>query len=186
MAYATRDELLERLPEASSSVDGTILDGLLEQASAVVDRLTGDTYAAAGDEAADRVIYGSGTPYLYVGPTAEAIVADDVTMPSGYTVPAFAVSGYYLRTTDASGIFSDFITWPSGVPVTISALWGAATVPPDIKAATLSLAVEWFRRRGVAFVEGYTGSIGQSSDVPREVRDILLPRLAGHSLRTAI
>lgn len=185
MAYATQDELLERLPEASASTDGDLLDSLLAQASDTVDALTGETYGAADDEATERVVYGPGTPYLHVGPTAAAIVAEDVTMPSGYTVPAFVASGYYLRTTDSAGVFADAITWPSGVPVTITARWGAAEVPGDIKAATLSLAVEWFRRRGVGFAEGYTGSVGLSSDLPREIRDILRPRLAGHSLRTA-
>jgi hypothetical protein len=186
MAYASQDELLERLPEASASTDGDLLDSLLEQASAVVAKLTGETYDVAGEEASELVVYGTGTPFLRVGPHVGTVAAEDVEMPSGYTAPAFADTGEYLRATDSTGVFSDAISWPAGVPVTVTAQWGAAAAPGDVKAATLTLAAEWWRRRGAAFVEDYTGSIGTSGTLPSEVMDILKPRLAGHSLRTAL
>lgn len=141
--YATAAEFRVTYPDAASS-DDTALGAILTRASAVVDLVTGKTWATAG-AAAPRTYYGSGTPYLRLDPfTDTTILAASVSMPSGYTVPAFATSSPYLVATSETGLVGP-VTWPEGVPVVVTAAYGYSAAPDDIKEATLEIAANVWR-----------------------------------------
>lgn len=170
--FATASDLAARLPDFDPEDAAAVLsvEGLLEQAT---DYLVGETGAdvvvapPTGDGTA-RVFYGTGTAYLSVGDHDGAIVADNVEPPAAYGVPTFADVEGILVLTGAAGDVYPYAYWPLGVPFTITARWGSAAVPGDLKAACLDLAVFWYVQSRVDRPEQMA-----SGDVPASVRRVI-------------
>jgi hypothetical protein len=172
VAYLTVRELkthyLEQL-NATAEHDGA-LQSKLDAASAIVDLLTGATFATPAPGA--ELVYGNGTPVLDL-PAYVTGTVTDVTAPSGYTVPDNYVEfGGALWVTDANGILlrpyparlshEGYVghVWTLGVPYTVSATFGYGAVPDDIKMVCGEIAVQLWRRRdlGGTEVQGVEGA----------------------------
>lgn len=127
------------------------LDDLAERASRIFDQECGVSpgFFEEAATAGDRVFYGGGTNYLYVGAhNDETIASGDVTMPDAYTVPYFVDRDGYLIITSSTGVLSDrycYGGWPMGVPITVTGTWGYETIPADIKHAVVELAINLLR-----------------------------------------
>lgn len=165
MAYATYSQLLEVLPDGATT-DATALGNILTRVSKRIDTYLGYKFEDAST-AADRVFYGLGTPLLKIDWTDDDPSSGDVSMPSSFTVPTFAVmrdsivGTLYLQTCDSDGRLYDNnrvgygdgffgiatpTIWPYGLPVTVNAAWGYAAIPDDIVDITLKLAMKDWRQ----------------------------------------
>lgn len=154
----------------------------------------GDAFAAAPTVATARTFYGDGTDRLIVGSHVGAITSITLPEGHAPVGTEFIDEGKYLRrtvngrvvplsalygterlliSTDAPYPFllSESIGWsgginafPRGVPVTVTARWGFAEIPPDIKEAALQLCVRWWRGKDDAF-SGVIGSVNTDATV---------------------
>jgi hypothetical protein len=132
------------------------LDALIEQASRFFDLECGvepGYFEAAGDTATSKIIYGNGTNYLWLPPYVTGSLNTAITLPEGYTVPDFVEQNGFLVLTTSTGVLpplqhfyrSVWSGWPSGVAVTVSARWGFATTPADVKMAVIELIINLWR-----------------------------------------
>lgn len=181
MAYATAATLVEVLPEADATVDAAALGSVLDRASALVDEMVGDSFELVGSAAA-RVFYGSGRHLQPVDYWSSG--TPTVTMPTGWTVPAYvvrrdAVNGtVYLQTADADGrLYSPdrpgndidggvATTWPLDLPITITVAWGWTAYPKDIVAATIEVAQAMWRESFAAAVPDWGSEVGRAFEIP--------------------
>lgn len=164
VAYCTPVEVRRRAAGgmgAGTSATETSLptaeaEALIEQASRIFDRTCGvpDGWfnPVAIPVATEKVIYGDGSNYLRLSPFIPGSLSSTITLPDGYTAPTFTEQGDYLI-INSSGVlppFSHFHNalwrgWYSGVPITISAIWGYYETPPDVKAAVIELVLNLWR-----------------------------------------
>lgn len=185
--YCTTSEASDGLPEYDSAVasDALTLARFITRASRRVDEYLGlrldgaEWFPAATGTPEERDFYGAGLTRLLIDHHAgSAIVAANVTMPEGYTVPYFVERGGYLVTTNSAGVIYRppgvgccVAVWPDGVPVTIEADWGYDETPGDIATATADLVAAMWRQREADPEVG--GDVGKSFAMPPEARRIL-------------
>ena len=188
MAYITPALLRLVLPDAGTAADATAddtaLTAIIARAEATVDGYCGRTWPAASASAA-RVFYGTGTPKLRLDWTDTTINAAAVALPSGWTEPAFvelrnaAADSLYLQITDSEGWMIpstvDYYpyVWPEGMPITVTAAWGYATVPNDVIEATVLIATARWRETYVGALEDWQGDVGRTFEIPPNARVIL-------------
>ena len=191
--YCTDEEVQDVLPEYDPGVarDRAAMDRIRARVSRRIDRYMGAPpygavwFPAADADPSDRVFYGDGSGFLPISPhLGDAIVADDVSMPTGYMVPSFVERDGYLVTTSGGALYPDPVftaygaLWPAGVAVTVSARWGYAAaadgtsgIPGDVVEAAVILCVASWRQRDQDPDLG--GSIATSYDLPPVVRETL-------------
>jgi hypothetical protein len=128
------------------------LDALIEQASRMFDLECGvpEGYfnPAPIPIATEKTFYGDGGNYLSLPPYISGTLNTSITLPDGYTAPAFVERDGYLVLT-SGGVLPPFprfhnCCWPgwySGVSVTISAVWGYRETPADVKLAVIELVI---------------------------------------------
>jgi hypothetical protein len=128
------------------------LDALIEQASRFFDLECGvepGYFEAAGGTVSTKTIYGDGTNYLTLPPYVPGSLSPVITLPEGYTAPNFIEQNGYLVLTTSSGVLPPFqhfhnclwSGWSSGVAVAVSARWGFASTPADVKMAVIELVI---------------------------------------------
>lgn len=169
--FATAASLAPRLPDFDPEDAGELaeVELLLQQATDFLAAECGYTADAVAAETSDLVVYGTGTPYLFVGPHSPAVVGDDVAPPTGYTVPTFVDRGDYLVTVDAYGTLVPSYVWPLNVPFTVTAKYGAA-VPGDLKSACIDLVCFWWAQSHAA---SGTQLDAASREIPPSVRAVI-------------
>lgn len=140
------------------------LEALIEQASRIFDRACGvpDGWfnPVAIPVATEKIIYGDGSNYLRLPPFIPGSLSSSIALPDGYTAPTFTEQGDYLI-INSSGILPPFphfhnALWPgwyTGVPITVSAIWGYYETPPDVKAAVIELVLNLWRETDTASVK---------------------------------
>lgn len=143
------------------SLPAAELEALIEQASRIFDRACGvpDGWfnPVAIPIATEKVIYGDGSNYLRLPPHIGSVT---VTMPENYATPTYTEQNGYLI-VNSSGVlppFSHFHNacwagWYSGVPVTVSAIWGYYETPANVKAAVIELVINLWRETDTAQVK---------------------------------
>lgn len=159
--YADRATLKRRMgiPDATTSKD-TDIDRALSSASAAINHFTGRQFGRA--EVASERVFVAGR---------SGVDIDDVYDLTGLTVDgaAYATTGYvpeplngmrngvpgwpYERLASPYGahpIYLARLGWP-GTTVTVSALWGWAQVPEDIRSACLMLASDQLKSADAPF-----------------------------------
>jgi hypothetical protein len=141
--------------------------------------LPDDHFAATTANAAARTFYGDGTNYLRLDPY-HSTPAPAVTAPTGFTVPTFIEkrepgSNFFalIRTYGDDGFLFDGIInqsiwegplfasdlllgrgavgWIQGLPFSVTAKWGWASVPDDVIEATIEITLAIFRGKDTAF-----------------------------------
>jgi hypothetical protein len=186
--YATLADVKQYAYQWQAS-DEPVLQALATRASRLFDRLAevaDDHFAARTPGAATaRVFYGDGTDYLRLDPRdpSDPVAAADVSMPAGYTVPSFYESGDYLvRAYGAGALYGAGAVhhhggtgegWPDGVPVTVTAKWGYASVPADVTHAAARLAVHLWRTSDPARMATVAPEL-PAATYPQEVLDVAL------------
>lgn len=172
------------------------LQKLLDRATQIIETLLGFSFPAA-EEDAEYVAYGDGTDYLLL----PAFVAGSVTLveaPDGYTVPDYIEQGSALVVTRGGIIGSLYGSealagrlyglaggWLSGVPYTVTATFGYASTPDDIKEACLEIAVDLFRFRDAGSIKmvGVEGAgVVSGKGIPPTAKAILDKRLLDASV----
>lgn len=103
--------------------------------------------------ATEKTFYGNGTNYLRLSPYVPGTLNTSISLPEGYTVPTFTeLEGHLV--INLSGVLPPFRRyydsdcyggWLSGVPVTVSAIWGFSATPPDVKMAVIELVINLHR-----------------------------------------
>lgn len=152
MAYVDISEFRIQATQASS-VPQVLVESLIEQASRYFDSLCGVTegyFELAGTSATARTFYGDGTNYLRLDPYVSGSLNASITLPDGYTVPEFIEGGGYLIIVSSGIRYSLTPWWASGgwlegVPVVVTARWGFAATPADVKLAIIELAINLWR-----------------------------------------
>lgn len=204
MAYASVTQLRVYLTQlnpgqASDEALGVVLD----RATQVIDTELGFAFDTAA--AGTRVVYGDGTDYL-VPPRFVAGSVTTVTAPGGWSVPTYAEHAGTLIIVDSDGRqrdayrrrlalppASDLVTesWPSygwvkGLPYTVAATFGWASVPTDIVECALEIAVRIWRARDAGFSDvvgvGGEGGVGYNGALPNLVKRVLGHYKAGTSV----
>jgi len=189
MAYATVAQLRDYLPQipASIATDARLGD-ILARASQVIDTEVGYSFTVP-PTVSTRVVYGDGTDYLIPPPFVAGSVTG-VTAPAGFTVPTYVAQGRarvvlrdgllapaYAHASLAGWPYGRVGGWLAGVPYTVTATYGHASVPADIVECCLEIAVRIWRGRDAGFsdvvgVEG-SGAVGHNGALPALVRRTL-------------
>ena len=185
MSYCTKEEVRRRAHGGSGS-GGTAtttalpdaeLDALIEQASRFFDLECGvepEHFKAASDTATARTFYPDGTGFLRLDRYVPGSLNATITLPSGYTAPEFVErNGYLIRSSSSVLVDTRYRAdpWTIGVPVTVSARWGYAATPADVKLAVIELVLNLWRETDPANVK-LVGLEGQP------LREKLPPRVA--------
>lgn len=138
------------------------VDALLDAASRIVDRLAGvpaNFFAPSDDTINARTFYGDGTAYLRLDPyknaeTPTLAIETDYDLPeniifTGVEGRQFAVANDQTKRLDLSEYNSSagrFEGWPLRAAVTVTTKWGFTSLLPDVKAATIELALHTWRK----------------------------------------
>lgn len=188
--YATVDELAARVPTlfGATADDRTdeqtdAAEKLLESISRAIDSLTrreAGAFSPAASDPSSKVIYGNGKSCLDVPAHIPATINSTITTIQGVTPPKFAEYRGMLCITDTAGVLLRHEVWREGVPYTISARWGYATTPADIREACLVWAAQRARMNsgdmaGMVTSIARDGATIQRDDIPPVVRDLLKP-----------
>ncbi|UOF76939.1 tail connector protein [Bacteriophage sp.] len=167
--YATLAEVKAQGFNLCDADDATIT-ALLPSASRLVDRLCqvpDDYFAAASDTATDKVIVSEELRFLIVPPHNGSIVAGDITPEYASTdLPDFDDVGFALEARKDE-------CWPDE-RLTISAKWGFAAIPAEIKQATIELVLQQFRSADPAKARALADAGGQIIDdarIPPRVKE---------------
>lgn len=188
MSYATVDDLRAYLPQTPVTGEtDDLFESILGRATQIIDTELG--YAFGTSALGTATVYGDGTDYL----KPPAFVAGSITLvtaPSGYSVPSYVEQGGLLIVTRDGRIapaylgrsltglgYSPIGSWLPGVPYTVLATFGYATVPSDIVECCLELAVRIWRAKDAGFsdvvgIEG-GGAVGYNGKYPALVKAIL-------------
>lgn len=159
MAYCTKEEVRRRAHGGSGSggtatttaLSDAELDALIEQASRVFDLECGvdpGHFEPASSTATERTFYGDETGWLRLDPYVAGSLSATITMPDGYTVPEFVErNGYLVRSGSSVLVDTRYAAdpWPIGVPVTVTARWGYAATPADVKMAIIEFVLNLWR-----------------------------------------
>lgn len=124
------------------------LADLLEMASRYFDLECGvepGYFEAAESTPAARTFYGNGSNFLRLDRYVPGSLNATLSYPTGYTALDYIERDGYLVITDSSGVISSrsltFCNgWYRGVPITVTAKWGFAATPADVKLAVIELA----------------------------------------------
>lgn len=160
MAYATVEQLLNRLPDFDLDDQAALAAarGLLEEASAYLDgeiRRPSDPFdmevfhvVTDEDVATARTFFGSGTNFLLLDPYVGVLADDAVSTPgSAAYLPSYwteAAGGIYV--SDVNGTVYACGSWRRGQPYVVSARWGYTAVPGDVQTAVLDWAAAAYIR----------------------------------------
>lgn len=187
--YATTTQVKAHLlPTSYDSSTDTVLGELITSASRFIDSyltVENDFFTVAGASKTAKVVYGRGGDRLRLPPFIETIAAADMSVPSGYVKPVFAVVDGWLTIPPQLGLgiivgnapeFNPYLySFASYVGYTISAKWGWAAIPEDIREACVQIVVRWFRGRDDAYAGIVTAQSGQAFEraIPAGAKMIL-------------
>lgn len=203
MAYAGLDELVGYLDQfrsqSAENPDFDVLESCLSRAEAAVNERIGVTTSLAAAASAERVVYGNGLQILPL-PSLVAGSVEEVTAPSGYTVPDYIEQDGCLVLTDSSGIIlsparfglayvsGSTTVWQPGVPYTVTADFGySETDLANLAQATLERAVQYWRYKdsGGSETIGSEGAITTVktgwTPATKELLDKIAQRVRGFS-----
>lgn len=158
------------LPAVTNPADLETIETICAAASRVIDHYTGrgaDAFDPAKVAVAEsRIFYGRGTNAIWLSkwrisdflPESLTIPAG-VTLPAGYSVPHFILDARAPRllAVNESGMKHKSYFWPEDMPVTVTAKWGFAEIPQDIRAAHAQIVVRFWRGKD----ESFSGVIGR-------------------------
>jgi hypothetical protein len=187
VAYATVAQLRDYLPQVENTAgNDTLLGRILDRATQIIDTELGFAFGTA--TVSMRTVYGDGTDYL-IPPVFVSGSVTAVTTITGYSVPSYIEQDGALVARTSAGVLAPLYSYPLlsgdvavgawlyGVPYTVAATFGYASVPADIVEATLEIAVRIWRARDAGFsdvvgVEG-SGAVGYNGKYPAVVTAIL-------------
>lgn len=157
-AYLERDDIRLYAYQVQDS-DLTLFDTLITRASRIFDILCcapAGYFLQRSAAAETRTVYGSGLSFLALPRHYEPVTA--VTVPGDYTAPYWSEVDGCLRTKDSKGtVFQIYDPnrgiWPAGVAVSVTAKWGFAAVPEDVKEAVAELTIAMWRSKDHAFLK---------------------------------
>lgn len=95
--------------------------------------------------ATTKIVYGDGTNMLELPPYVAGTLNTTITVPDNYSTPEFIERGGYLMRS-FNGVLNVFdpvfsIGWYANVPITVSAVWGFAQTPADVKHAIIEFVI---------------------------------------------
>lgn len=188
--YVIADEVREAGAQVSSaapvSATDDHLNDLIERASRYFDLVAGVTpqfFEPAGPTATARTFYGDGTNFLRLDAYVAGSLNPTITVPEGYTAPTFIErEGYLVLATDDGSFLHQWPPFPSwwrigsgwwaGLPITITARWGYASTPADVKMAIIEMVINLLRETDPASLN--------LLDLERQpLREKLPPRVRG-------
>lgn len=129
-----------------------------------------------------RTFYGDGTNFLKLDPYVPGTLNATLTVPTGYTAPDFiekdgylvqATSDGFVLSSNAVGSFNNrgvfSSRWWAGAPIIITAKWGYAATPADVKLAVIEWIINVWRETDTASLKlvGLDGSILREKIPPR-------------------
>lgn len=149
--YCSASEVREVATQITATAAPTawtndVLGKLIERASRLFDIECGveaGFFQASGNPAgAERIIYGDGTNFLKLPPYVPGTLNATLGYPDGYSELEFAERGGFLVRTE-SGILNAHNAggWYEGVPVSVTAKWGFAETPADVRHAIIKLVI---------------------------------------------
>lgn len=190
--YIDADDIEAYGFQADIENNQALFDRLVPRASQFFDTLCGVEigYFLPVEDAAvatEKVIRGSGGVLLALSAYIGGIVS--VTAPSGFQVPNFIEQAGYLRVTDFQGRAQDVgvpypetgapvifqgtaLVWQRGVAYTVTAKWGYAEVPENVKQATVEIFMIMWREKDPAFTKAVDLDVTKPESIPARVRMI--------------
>jgi len=151
--------------------DDPVLTNMLLRSSRIFDMVAQRApgyFKATDGSSTQAVVAGDGTNYLRL-PVYVAGSLTQVTVPSGYQVPNYSevtdeLGQQWLIRSDASGLRAPYYPYdyyegpvsaplglgkgfPQGLPITITAKWGFAATPEDVKEVVLELTTILYRSK---------------------------------------
>ena len=157
VAYCSTSEVRRRATQATeTAISNTELEALIEQASRMFDLECGVEPGYFNEplypDPTELVLYGDGTNFLPLPPYVPGTLETEVSVPAGYTAPAFIERHGYLVLSSNGSLVHRIAPFPSygdgwfnGVPITVTAKWGFEQTPADVKMAVLELVINLWR-----------------------------------------
>jgi hypothetical protein len=192
MVYCTPSEVREAGTQitASGPVSATddYLTKLIERASRFFDLVVGvapQFFELAGPSATTRTFYGDGTNFLKLDAYVAGTLSTTLVVPDGYTAPTFIErDGYLVLTSDNGSLLHQWPPFPSwwrigagwwaGVAITVTAKWGYAATPADVKLAVIELTINLLRETDPASIKLInTEGLAIREKLPPRVRAIV-------------
>lgn len=150
MAYCTPAEVREVATQLTATAQPTpwtddVLTKLIERASRLFDIECGVAegfFEAATGSATERAIYGDGTNFLRLPPYVAGTLSTALGYPPSYSELEFVEHGGYLvRTVDGVLNAGPYNGWYESVPIRVTAKWGFAATPAEVKHAVIKLVI---------------------------------------------
>lgn len=164
VSYCSTSEFRRRATQATvTKLANPELEALIEQASRFFDQYCGLPEGYFNPPlypvATNKIVYGDGTHFLKLPPYVSGSLDTDITIPDGYTAPAFIERDGYLLLSSNGVVMHQIVPyhhysgWYSGVPITVSAKWGFEETPQDVKLAVIELAINLWRETDPAEIK---------------------------------
>ncbi len=183
-AYVDSEEVANFGHEFPGMMEGDAVTSLLTAASRLFDKQceVRDDFFAFSEDSNIRTFIGDGTAYLKIDPFI-ALDIDPVSVDGAYDVPDYTVIDGMLVVLDktrpqsslAASYPQRFAGWRDGYPVTVSAVWGFAEVPADVKVACCHLAIHLWRTADPAFatISNAEGAASREVTIPDVAQRII-------------
>lgn len=160
-----------------------LIDNLIERVSRLFDQMCGVAEGYFNEPlyptATEHTFYGDGTNYLSLPPYIPGTL-DTVSLPDEYSAPDYVAQNEHLIRTYSNhylppGPFrSYFYGWDEGVPVTVTAKWGFASTPADVKLAIIEWVINVWRETDPASLKltNLDGSVLREA-IPPRVKEVI-------------
>jgi len=127
--------------------------------------------------ATERDFYPDGTKYLKIDPFVPGTMDATIEVPTGYTAPYYVERNGWLVLTGSDHVLPEpgyryngsLEGWSTGLPVTVTAKWGYAETPADVKMAIIEWAINVWRETDPAGLKlvGLEGQVLRETMPPR-------------------
>lgn len=182
MAYCTKDEVRQSAQSMTASAvppaDDAFVETLIERASRLFDNEVGVTdsyFEEAGVSASNLTVYGNGGNFLRLPPYVAGSLAS-LTYPDGYEALPYVERDGYLMRTDSNGVLLSEVNspWYSGTPIILSARWGFAATPADVKQEIIEWVINIWRETDPAGLKLVNlDGVPLREDIPPRVREVI-------------
>jgi hypothetical protein len=183
--YVTRAEVRasaqSMTEKATPPATDDLVDALIERVSRLFDRECGVSDGYFNEplypDPTARTFYGNGLNCLKLDPYVPGTLSTTLSFPDGYTTPRFIEVDGHLEVVSSSGVRAPGLIyssgWYSGVPIAITAQWGFAETPADVKSAIIEWVINVWRETDPAGLKlvGLDGQVLREA-IPPRVKEI--------------
>lgn len=176
-AYITWAEIQLTLPDIKATQQ-VLAESMALRGARRLERKIGvpeGFFDVAPEDPTPRVFYGTGKPYLLLDPFVYDEDTFVVSAEPGVYLSFSVVQDHFLFTADAGGVLTPSSYWMPRTAYTVTARWGFAATPGDVKEAALQMFAWMWDSRAKPYKGLVNGRFNPDTQydagMPRELRD---------------